>query len=423
VTDPPGDGQLAVDADSSPEQVAAAARAWVAANVPSEWREAAERGGLTALRAVRPRAVYERWYPTFARSGMVVPTWPRRYLGLDLGQRAARALEEELRPYHLGRLNPLGLSLAGPTLLACGSEEQRERYLRPIVLDEERWCQLFSEPGAGSDLASLATRAERDGDDWVVHGQKVWSTFAHEAAFGLLLARTDPDVTKRAGITAFVCPMRADGVTVRPLRQITGDAEFNETFLDAVRIPDSWRIGGVGEGWKVANATLSGERSMGAGSGGIERLGGRSVERLIAVARERAASGMGGWSDPLVRQRLVALWAGEKVLIWTNTRARDLRRSGRPPGPEASIGKLLSAEHNLALQEAWIDLVGMRAMARDGDDGDARSIAYGFLRSRANTIEGGTAQIQRNILGERVLGLPREPDPWLDAPWRDVPKS
>lgn len=371
-----------------------------------------------------PEMPLEKWWAELAESGWAFPDHPTDWFGRGLPGDSRRIVREELDV--AGAFGPphgISTMMVAPLLLDYGTDEQRQRWLPGIVTGSEVWCQLFSEPEAGSDLAAVRTRAVRDGEQWIINGQKVWTSGAHAARWGILIARTDPSVSKHSGLSFFGIDMHQPGVEARPLVQITGDAEFNETFLDAVRIPDSWRIGGVGEGWKVANATLSGERSMGAGSGGIERLGGRSVERLVAVARELAAAGRGGWSDPLVRQRLAALWAGEKVLIWTNTRARDLRRSGRPPGPEASIGKLLSAEHNLALQEAWIDLSGMRVAARADDDEDARSIAYGFLRSRANTIEGGTAQIQRNILGERVLGLPREPDPWLDAPWRDVPKS
>src|SRR4029077_1217203 len=194
--------------------------------------------------------------PTFAASGLVVPTWPVAYGGLDLAPATARLVETELRPYNLGRLNPLGLNLAAPALFAHGTEEQRLRFLPPIVRNEEVWCQLFSEPGAGSDLASLATRAERDGDDWIMTGQKVWTTWAHLADFGVLLARTDPDVPKRQGITYFLLDLHQPGVDVRPLRHITGEVDFNEVFLDGALVPDTQRVGAVGEGWKVANATL-----------------------------------------------------------------------------------------------------------------------------------------------------------------------
>jgi alkylation response protein AidB-like acyl-CoA dehydrogenase len=420
--------RLPVDGATTEDDVLAAVRAWVEQYVPESWREAGARGGSAAVRAVRSRADYEAWYPVFARSGMVAPALPVEYGGLGVTNRTARLIETELRPYNLGRLNVLGLNLAAPALLAFGTEEQKRRFLPPIVRNEEVWCQLFSEPGAGSDLASLSTRAERDGDDWVVTGQKVWNTWAHLADYGVLIARTDPDVPKRDGITYFLCPMHAPGVTVRPLRHISGEVDFSEVFLDGVRIPDFNRVGDVGAGWKVANATLGGERNMvsGAGAGGVDRIGGTGVGRLVATARES-----GAWAEPLVRQRLMSLWCEERVREWTNSRVRDIARAGRPPGPESSIGKLHQGELNKRIQEAAVDLLGPAALAWTGKpagdpEGYAASLPYavhGMLRSRANTIEGGTSEVNRNILGERVLGLPREPDPWQGAPWRDIPRS
>ena len=410
--------RVAIDADTSPDDVRRAVATWLENTVPREWRDAVARGGVVELRRVRPRDVYERWYPAFAASGLVAPTWAPDYGGLGVSNATARIIDDVLAPHHLGRLNPLGLSLAGPTLLSWGSEEQRHRYLPPIVRNEERWCQLFSEPGAGSDLASLAMSAVRDGDEWVLTGQKVWSTWAHESNFALTLARSNPDVPKREGITYFIVPVDARGVAVRPLRQMTGEADFNEVFLDGVRISDAMRIGPVDEGWQVAGATLSGERQMisGTGAGGVDRIGGRSVERLVARVGERG-------DDPVARQRVMRLYATERALAWTNARARQARRVGRPPGPESSIGKLLAAELNQAAQEEWLRLCGPAAMARVDEDHDTRAVVHGFLRSRANTIEGGTSEVQRNVIGERVLGLPREPDQFRDAPWRDVPRS
>jgi alkylation response protein AidB-like acyl-CoA dehydrogenase len=428
--------RLAVDHTTDEDTVVATVRAWIDRHVPVEWRDAAARGGPAAIRRVRSRADYEQWYPVFARSGMVAPALPVDYGGLGVTNRTARLIEAELRPFNLGRLNVLGLNLAAPTLLAFGTEEQKRRFLPPIVRNEEVWCQLFSEPGAGSDLASLSTRAERDGDDWVLSGQKVWNTWAHLADYGVLIARTDADVPKRDGITYFLCPMRAPGVTIRPLRHITGEIDFSEVFLDGVRVPDFNRVGDVGAGWKVANATLGGERNMvsGAGAGGVDRIGGTGVRRLVATARET-----GAWHDPLLRQRLMSLWCEERVREWTNTRTRDNLRAGRPPGPESSIGKVHQGELNKRIQEAAVDLLGVAAIAwvgqpppggqdRTGTDPEAYDAGlpyavHGMLRSRANTIEGGTSEVNRNILGERVLGLPREPDPWQGVAWRDVPRS
>jgi alkylation response protein AidB-like acyl-CoA dehydrogenase len=408
-----------------PDDVAAAiaaVRRWVAEHVPASWRDAATEGPA-AIRAVRPRADYEAWYPVFAASGLVVPAWPTAYGGLGASNAVARAIDGELRPFNLGRLNPLGLNLAAPALFAHGTEQQRRRFLPPIVRNEEVWCQLFSEPGAGSDLASLATRAARDGDEWVVTGQKVWTTWAHLADFAVLLARTDADVPKREGLTYFALALRQPGVTVRPLRHIGGEVDFNEVFLEGARVPDDHRVGAVGEGWKVANATLSGERQMvaGSGSGGVDRIGGSGVSRLLRLARESGRAG-----DPVVRQRLVGLWCEEKVREWTNGRVRANAGAGRPPGPASSIGKVHGAELNQRVQLLATDLLGAGATAWvHGATSYAESLPYevsGMLRSRANTIEGGTSEVNRNIIGERVLGLPREPDPWHDRPWREVPR-
>ena len=289
---------------------------------------------------------------------------------------------------------------------------------RSIVDNIERWCQLFSEPGAGSDLASLATRAERDGDGWVLTGQKVWTTWAHVSEWGVCLARTDPAVPKRAGITYFLVDLHAEGVDVRPLRHITGEVDFNEVFLDGVRVPDAQRVGAEGAGWKVAGATLSGERQMvsGAGSGGVDRIGGSGAGALVASARRTR-----GWSDPVVRQRVVRLWSEEQVRGWTNARVRAGLKAGRSPGPESSIGKVHQGDLNQRLQLAACDLLGPAALAWEGD-ALPREVK-GMLRSRANTIEGGTTEVNKNVVGERVLGLPREPDPWSGAPWTEVPRS
>ena len=424
------EGHLDVGPGTAAADVVDAVRAWVESTVPAAWVEAGRRGGSMAVREVRTRRDYETWYPVFGRSGLVVPTWPVEYGGLSLSGAVARQIDEVLRPYNLGRLNPLGLNLAAPALFAHGREEQRLRYLPPIVRNEEVWCQLFSEPGSGSDLASLATRAVRDGDEWVVTGQKVWTTWAHLADFGVLLARTDPDVPKREGITYFLVDLHQPGVDVRPLRHIGGEVDFNEVFLSEARIPDIQRIGDVGQGWKVANATLSGERQMvsGSGSGGVDRIGGSGADHLVRLARRISASGRpGGWEDPVRRDEILRLWCEERVRAWTNLRVRAQLRAGRPPGPESSIGKVHQGSLNQRIQLAATGLLGAAAMAWEAGSGPwAESLPHevrGMLRSRANTIEGGTTEVNKNILGERVLGLAREPDPWQGAPWREVPRS
>jgi alkylation response protein AidB-like acyl-CoA dehydrogenase len=415
-------GHVDIGRDTSPEAAGDITAAWVDEHVPVAWRKAAAAGGAAAIRVVRTRAEYEAWYPTFADAGLVAATWPVEYGGLDVTPAVARAIDAVLRPYNLGRLNPLGLNLAAPALFAHGTEEQRLRFLPPIVRNDERWCQLFSEPGAGSDLASLATRAERDGDEWVLTGQKVWTTWAHVSDFGVCLARTDPDVPKRKGITYFLVDLHAPGVEVRPLRHITGEVDFNEVFLDAVRVPDAYRVGEVGDGWRVANATLSGERQMvsGSGSGGVDRIGGSGAERVL-----REAKTSGAWQHPVTRQQLVRVWSEEQIRGWTNQRVRAGLKAGRPPGPESSVGKVHQGELNQRIQLLAADLLGAGAMAWETGGTYDESLPFeikGMLRSRANTIEGGTTEVNKNVIGERVLGLPREPDPYDGAPWKDTPR-
>ncbi|KUI22484.1 acyl-CoA dehydrogenase [Mycobacterium sp. GA-1285] len=412
---------LPITAETTADDAVAVVRQWVEAEVPSEWRAAAVEGSA-ALRAVRTPQDYRDWYPAFARSGLVAPTWRPEHGGLGIGNDVARAIESVLAPLRLTRLNPLGLNNAAAALFSHGTEEQRRRFLPPIVRNEEKWCQLFSEPGAGSDLASLATRAVRDGDHWVISGQKVWTTWADEADFAILLARTDPDQPKHKGITYFLLDMRQPGVDVRPLRQITGEAEFNEVFLDGARVPDAHRVGDVNDGWRVSASTLSSERQMvsGSGSGGMGRLGGSSAERLISLAKET-----GRWDDPVVRNKIMRLWAQEQIRGWTNARVRAALSAGQSPGAASSIGKVHQATLNQQIQDLMVDLLGTAAVAwaaTDDPDAMPREV-HGMMRSLANGTEGGTTDINKNILGERVLGLPKEPDPWKGKPWREIPRS
>jgi len=410
-----------------------AVRAWVESNVPAAWRDAGERGGPAEVRKVRRSAEYREWYPVYGRSGLVAAGWEVRYGGLAWPRPVARAVEQYTAKFHLPRLNPLGLNLAAPALFAHGTEDQRLRFLPPIVRADEQWCQLFSEPGSGSDLASLSTRASRDGDAWVINGSKIWTTWADQASFAVLLARTNPDVPKHEGITYFLIDMRQPGVQIRPLQHMGGEVEFFQTFLDGARVPDSQRVGAEGMGWKVAQATLSGERQMvsGTGSGGVDRIGGASTRALVRLARAITDDGLpGGWDDPRTRDRLVRLYCEERARAWTNQRVRSGLAAGRAPGPESSIGKVHASELNQRIQAAAADLLGARGIAWPGDAADpadyARSMpaeVRGMLRSRANTIEGGTSEVNRNVLAERVLGLPKEPDPWRGKPWRELPRS
>lgn len=411
--------RLAIGPDTGDAELVAAVDAWIETAVPDEWRRAAV-SGRQAIRAVRSRDEYAGWYPAFAASGLVVATWPVTYGGLDLSPRQARLAEERLAPFNLGRLNPLGLHNTAPALFAHGTEEQRLRFLPPMVANAERWCQMFSEPGAGSDLASLAMRAERDGDEWVLTGQKVWSTWAHRSEFAICLARSDPAVPKRRGITYFLVDLRSPGVEVRELRHMGGEIDFNEVWLDEVRVPDFHRVGPEGDGWQVAAATLAGERQMvaGSGSGGVDRIGGSGTGRLLVLARERGA-------DPILRDRLVRLYSEECIREWTNDRVRAAVKAGGTPGPAASIGKVHQGTLNQAIQMLATDMLGAAAMAYPDATTWSEALPFevsGMFRSRANTIEAGTTEVNKNVIGEKVLGLPREPDPFHGINWEDVPR-
>ncbi len=318
--------------------------------------------------------------------------------------------------------NIIGYGMGAPTVLTHGTEEQRSRYLRPLFTGEEVWCQLFSEPGAGSDVAGLSSRAVQDGEEWIVNGQKVWTTVAHLSKWGMLVARTDPELPKHAGLTYFILDMEAAGVEVRPLRQITGEAEFNEVYLTDVRIPDSMRLGGRGEGWRVSLTTLMNER-VAIGANVVPRNHG-AIGKAVEVWHET-----GG--DPAKRDRMMQLWVDAEVARLTNIRAQENAEQGTP-GPEGSIGKLVFAELNKEIYDFCVNLLAAGGMLYDTYEMSVptgytpvyeKDVRRAFLRARANSIEGGTSEIMRNILGERVLGLPGEPRVDKDVPWTEVPRS
>jgi len=308
----------------------------------------------------------------------------------------------------------IGYGMAAPVLLVHGTEAQQRRYLRPLFTGAEVWCQLFSEPGAGSDIAALATSARREGTDWVVNGQKVWTSFAHVAHFGLLAARTDPGVPKHRGITYFVMDMHADGVEVRPLRQLTGDAEFNEVFFVDAPVPDDDRLGSVDGGWPVVLTTLMNERVM---IGGALQRGAGPIQDALLLWRRASHC------DPVLRDRLVQLWTEAECLRLTTLRAAERAQAGTP-GPEGAVGKLAATLLNQRIYDLCMDLLGPAATLYDVTAAGVRDDPrWQFLRSKANTIEGGTSEIMRNILAERVLGLPAERRTDRTLPWRDVPRS
>ena len=360
-------------------------------------------------------------------AGLAVVHYPIGHGGLGLARSLQATAEQEFARAGAPVLDPLrnviGLGMAAPTIIAFGTEEQKKRWLKPLWTAEEIWCQLFSEPGAGSDLAGLATRATATtDDDWVVTGQKVWTSLAHQARWGLLLARTDPDVPKHAGLTYFVVDMHAPGVEVRPLRQLTGEAEFNEVFLTDARIPGGDRLGDVGEGWRVAQTTLMNERV--------------SIGSARAVPREQSTIGFAAaaWRQHPenrtheLHERLLRLWAEAEVARLAADRARQQLAAGEP-GPEGSAAKITYARLNQEISGFEIDFAGPEGlryddwtMRRAGASDYTRGPGYRYLRSKGNSIEGGTSEILRNIIAERVLGLPPEPRVDKDVAWKDLPR-
>ena len=365
--------------------------------------------------------------------GLALVQFPEGLGGLGLeSRRLQTVVDEELRAagvlYHDLSINPIGIGMGAPVVLTYASDEQKKRLLRPMYTGEEIWCQLFSEPGAGSDVAGLSTRAVRDGDEWIVNGQKVWTTLAHVSKWGMLVARTDPEQPKHKGMTYFLLDMEEEGVEVRPLHQITGEAEFNEVFFDDVRIPHDRVFGEVGNGWSAAVTTLMNERV--ALGGGVPRKGSGPIGDLVRLWNERKDS-LDAATMPVARDRVTELWCRAEALRLTNWRARDGSKSGNP-GPEGSVGKLLSAEMNQHIYETCMDLLGPEALVYedgyerkrpDGLRGPGLHIRYSFLRARANTIEGGTSEVMRNILGERVLGLPGDVRVDKSVAWSEVPRN
>jgi len=403
-----------VDFDDTPEEAAIRreVRAWLEQNATRReagtlatrrrWRDPSPGAQLGHVRACQEfqRRLYE--------GGWAGVTWPAEY-----GGRAGTAIEQaivnqEMAHFEVGTgALAVGVGMVGPTLLEWGTDQQKSDHLRAILRGDEVWCQLFSEPGAGSDLAGLRTRAERDGDTWVVNGQKVWTSLAQHSQWAILLARTDPDVPKHRGITFFLVDMASPGVDVRPLRQIDGVAHFNEVFLTDVRIPSSQVVGPVDDGWRVSRTTLQSERALIGGGEGVR------FEDLVALAASTGRS-----ADPVVRQDLARAYVRFELLRYLGLRVQTALSRGVSPGSETSVMKLAYSEHIAALYDLALTLEGAAGMLGTEAAPDGGYWQQQFLSQWTVRIGGGTDQVQRNVMGERVLGLPREPDPGRTEPFR-----
>ncbi len=354
-----------------------------------------------------------------AEAGYVAPHWPAPW-GIDADPVHQIVLDEELKRAGIRRPNnPIGIGWAGPTILAAGTEDQKERFLFGLLSGEDTWCQLFSEPGAGSDLAALGTRAVRDGDEWVVNGQKIWTSLAHHSRYGILIARTDPDAPKHRGISYFICPMDLPGIEIRPIVEMTGAHNFNEVFLTDVRIPHELLVGEPDDGWRLAKVTLANER-VSLSSGGALWGMGPDAEDLLDVLRAA-----GGLADPVDRQRAAQLHIESEILRLIRLRTVTAAIKGRQPGPEASVRKILADEHGQRIMSFAKDLAGPAGMLTDGGPlgTDVALWHFGFLFAQALTVGGGTGDVQRNIVAERVLGLPHDVDVEQGLTWSETRRA
>ena len=381
-------------------------RSWLQKHLPRGWVARLREGSDVP----RPEAYdfLRNWQRQMYEAGFVGVTWPKAYGGRGLSFMEEMILQEEMALQKAPPvLNILAIGMAGPTIIAYGTEEQKQRYPAKMLSCEEIWCQGYSEPNAGSDLASLQTRAVKDGEHYVINGQKVWTSLAHMSDWMMLLARTDPDVPKHKGITYFLLDMHSPGITVKPLKQITGDDEFNEVYFDNVRVHESQILGGINNGWAVGLTTLMYERlALGFGLQVRLRI---ALDGLIELARNTKKNGTSATQDPVMRQKLAQLWIDTEVFKYTGARAITKLLKGELPGPEASTGKMMWVEGHQRLQELAMEIQGPYSQLMKGSPW---AMADGlwqhtFLRSRANSIEGGTTEIQKNIIGERVLGLPK----------------
>lgn len=393
------------------------AAAWLKTHAPRRSAQGPSTGqqATTGDQEYARVAAAKRFQGEMHAAGLSGVRWPREYGGQGLTLAHEIALAEVSEPFDLptGFVFSITFGICGPTLLAHGTEQQKVSHIAPMLGGEHIWCQLFSEPGAGSDLAGLRASAVRDGDQWIVNGQKVWSSGAHHSDFGLLLARTAPELPKHRGLTMFIVDMRSAGVTVRPLRQINGNKHFNEVFLDNVRIPENHVVGEVNQGWRTATTTLMNERvALGAGGDHDQQA---TVEAVFRLTRAN-----GRYDDPVVRDRLARVYSEHTIIGLIGQRIREAVLRGVDPGPEGSVAKLATARFAKYLAAVAVDVAGAHACAWEGNDAsDARWVNL-LLSAPARSIAGGTDEVQRNIIAERVLGLPRDPEPGRDKPFREL---
>ncbi len=379
-------------------------RSFLRDNLPEGWNEP----GFIVPQELDRIEFLKEWQRKLYDNGFLGLAWPREYGGQGASQVEMAIFNEEMaRVRAPGPLNGLGLSMAGPTIITHGTKEQKKRYLKNILSCEEIWCQGFSEPNAGSDVASLRTRAELKGDEFIVNGQKVWTTLAHIADWCMLLVRTDPEAPKHRGLSYLLVDMKSPGITVKPLRQMTGEAEFNEMFFEDVHVPRKNLVGGLNEGWRVAMTTLMNERGTFALSSVMRfRI---TFDEIVDLVRKSTKNGKPAIEDPIVRQTLAEFYVTLEKMKYTAYRTFSKILKGGDPGPQGSISKLMWSELNQRMHEFVMELQGPASQLVKGSPHAVESgrWQYGFLRSRANTIEAGTSEIQRNIIAERVLGLPK----------------
>ncbi len=395
-----------MDLSFSPEEEAfrQKVRSFLSANLPEGWTDP----GFRLPEEMDRIDFLKDWQRRLYENGFLGMAWPKEYGGQGTSQVEMAIFNEEMARFRApGPLNGLGLSMAGPTIITHGSEAQKKRFLKNILSCEEIWCQGFSEPNAGSDVASLRTRAELKGDEFVVNGQKVWTTLAHIADWCMLLVRTDPEAPKHRGLSYLLVDMKTPGITVKPLRQMTGEAEFNEMFFEDVRVPRDNLVGGLNEGWRVAMTTLMNERGTFALSS-VTRFK-ITFDEIVDLTRKTIKNGKPSIEDPAVRQTLAEFYVTLEKMKYTAYRTFSKILKGGNPGPEGSISKLMWSELNQRMHEFVMELEGPASQLVKGSPYAVESgrWQYGFLRSRANTIEAGTSEIQRNIIAERVLGLPK----------------